>query len=226
MIWSRGEREDNWVGITSITSPRWRSISSARRGAGLFLLSPLDWALIESWKNAGVPLAAVLRGIDTAFREMARAQVEEPDGEFTYYCAQAVLHRGADHGGFGPNCRPGRGCPPFPESDLRDYLAANAELARKAGFAEIGASLENLAAETGRHYQDLETTGAAIDGPRGEADRHVEEVRRARSIVAARRERTGSFVRTAGRCRRSSFPCSSGSIYDRRLLEGIRFCRG
>ena len=25
------------------------------RGTGLFLLSPLDWALIESWKNAGVP---------------------------------------------------------------------------------------------------------------------------------------------------------------------------
>ena len=26
------------------------------RGTSLFLLSPLDWALIESWKNAGVPL--------------------------------------------------------------------------------------------------------------------------------------------------------------------------
>ena len=28
------------------------------RGTGLFLLSPLDWALIESWKNAEVPLEA------------------------------------------------------------------------------------------------------------------------------------------------------------------------
>ena len=34
------------------------------RGTGLFLLSPLDWALIESWKNSGIPLEAVLRGID------------------------------------------------------------------------------------------------------------------------------------------------------------------
>ncbi len=38
------------------------------RGTSLFLLSPLDWALIESWKNAEVPLEAVLRGIDAAFR--------------------------------------------------------------------------------------------------------------------------------------------------------------
>jgi hypothetical protein len=39
------------------------------RGTGLFLLSPLDWALIETWKDAGVPLEAVLRGIDEAFEK-------------------------------------------------------------------------------------------------------------------------------------------------------------
>ena len=39
------------------------------RGTGLFLLSPLDWALIESWKNAGIPLEAVLKGIDDAFEK-------------------------------------------------------------------------------------------------------------------------------------------------------------
>ncbi len=35
-----------------------------RRGGGL-LLSTLDWALIETWKDAGIPLEAVLRGIDS-----------------------------------------------------------------------------------------------------------------------------------------------------------------
>ena len=39
------------------------------RGTGLFLLSPLDWALIEAWKTAGIPLEAVLRGIDQAFEK-------------------------------------------------------------------------------------------------------------------------------------------------------------
>ena len=37
-----------------------------RRGS-LLMLSTLDWALIETWREAGVPLEAVLRGIDTAF---------------------------------------------------------------------------------------------------------------------------------------------------------------
>ena len=37
-----------------------------RRGSGL-LLSTIDWALIETWKDAGIPLDAVLRGIDEYF---------------------------------------------------------------------------------------------------------------------------------------------------------------
>ena len=37
-----------------------------RRGS-ILMLSTLDWALIESWREAGVPLEAVLRGIDDAF---------------------------------------------------------------------------------------------------------------------------------------------------------------
>ncbi len=37
-----------------------------RRGTAT-LLSTLDWSLIEAWREAGVPLEAVLRGIDEAF---------------------------------------------------------------------------------------------------------------------------------------------------------------
>ena len=37
-----------------------------RRGS-ILMLSTLDWALIETWREAGIPLEAVLRGIDDAF---------------------------------------------------------------------------------------------------------------------------------------------------------------
>ncbi len=37
-----------------------------RRGRHL-LLSPMDWALIESWKEMGVPLHVVLRGVEQSF---------------------------------------------------------------------------------------------------------------------------------------------------------------
>ena len=38
-----------------------------RRRGSLLLLSTLDWALIETWREAGIPLDVVLRGIDEAF---------------------------------------------------------------------------------------------------------------------------------------------------------------
>ena len=62
------------------------------RGTSLFLLSPLDWALIETWKNAGIPLEAVLRGIDAAFEKWrarpTRARIQMVNS--LAYCAQAI----------------------------------------------------------------------------------------------------------------------------------------
>ena len=63
-----------------------------RRGA-LLLLSTLDWALIETWQEAGIPLEAVLRGIDAAFdkyesRQM-RGRMRRVNG--LAWCAQAVM---------------------------------------------------------------------------------------------------------------------------------------
>jgi hypothetical protein len=37
-----------------------------RRGKHLFL-SPMDWALMETWKQQGIPLHIVLRGVEKAF---------------------------------------------------------------------------------------------------------------------------------------------------------------
>ena len=37
-----------------------------RRGRNL-LLSPLDWALIETWQERGIPLHIILRGIENVF---------------------------------------------------------------------------------------------------------------------------------------------------------------
>ena len=63
-----------------------------RRGA-LLLLSTLDWALIETWQEAGIPLDAVLRGIDAAFDKyearQKRGRMRRVNG--LAWCAQAVM---------------------------------------------------------------------------------------------------------------------------------------
>ena len=63
-----------------------------RRGS-LLLLSTLDWALIETWREAGIPLEAALRGIDTAFDKyetrQKRGRMRRING--LAWCAQAVM---------------------------------------------------------------------------------------------------------------------------------------
>jgi hypothetical protein len=63
-----------------------------RRGA-LLLLSTLDWALIETWREAGIPLEAALRGIDAAFDKydsrQKRARMRRING--LAWCTQAVM---------------------------------------------------------------------------------------------------------------------------------------
>ena len=64
-----------------------------RRRGSLLILSTLDWALIETWREAGVPLDAVLRGIDTAFDKYesrkSKGRLRRVNG--LAYCAQAVI---------------------------------------------------------------------------------------------------------------------------------------
>lgn len=66
-----------------------------RRGTGL-LLSTLDWALIETWKDAGIPLQAVLRGIDSAFERYEQRPSKTRKVNSLAYCAQEVLSAAED----------------------------------------------------------------------------------------------------------------------------------
>jgi hypothetical protein len=63
-----------------------------RRGS-LLLLSTLDWALIETWRDAGVPLEAALRGIDAAFDKYESRQYRGHKRRINglAWCAQAVM---------------------------------------------------------------------------------------------------------------------------------------
>ena len=65
-----------------------------RRGS-LLMLSTLDWALIETWREAGIPLEAVLRGIDNAFDKRDAKALRSTRGTRKVnglaWCAQSVM---------------------------------------------------------------------------------------------------------------------------------------
>lgn len=130
------------------------------RGTSLFLLSPLDWALIESWKNSGIPLEAVLRGIDLAFEKWRAKRSRIQMVNSIAYCTQAVMteaQRMADGG----EARAGKSeaAAPFPAEDLRRYVEANAAAIRataRAEFLPVADSLDQIDAELPRLSADLE----------------------------------------------------------------------
>jgi septal ring factor EnvC (AmiA/AmiB activator) len=128
------------------------------RGTSLFLLSPLDWALVEAWKNAGVPLDAVLRGIDAAFQQWRGRKKKTQMVNSLTFCAQAVLTEAQIMAGTIQRTAAREFAPPFPLDDLRVYLARNAAALREAhaDYGEVAAALERLTAEAETLYQDLE----------------------------------------------------------------------
>jgi len=67
-----------------------------RRRGGPLLVSTVDWGLIEIWKEAGIPLEAVLRGIDEAFDKYERRPSKTQKINGLAWCAQAVLAAAED----------------------------------------------------------------------------------------------------------------------------------
>jgi hypothetical protein len=121
------------------------------RGTGLFLLSPLDWALIEAWNSSGVPLEAVMRGIDAAFEKWRARKVKTQMVNSLAFCAQAVLTEAQQMAGLTAPKR--EAAAPFPLEALREYLQANAAA---VPYPEIAASLGALANDVEEHYRNLE----------------------------------------------------------------------
>jgi hypothetical protein len=129
------------------------------RGTGLFLLSPLDWALIENWKNAGVPLEAVLAGIDEAFTKWHAGKKPRRQVNSVAYCAQAVM-RAAERAPARNAAQSQPADSPFPESDVQAHLAAAVSKLRARPEPvfreELATSLDHLIANLSEELRSME----------------------------------------------------------------------
>jgi len=104
-----------------------------RRGTGL-LLSTLDWALIETWKDAGIPLEAALRGIDAAFDRYERKPSKTKKINSLAYCSQEVLAAAEDmkEAAVGTQRDQSVGVPGLGGEEISRFCLANAEKLRLA----------------------------------------------------------------------------------------------
>jgi hypothetical protein len=102
-----------------------------KRGAHL-LVSPLDWAIVETWQKAGIPLPAVLKGIDRAFENFARSRRAAGGRQLKTlaYCVDAVLDAAEEEketaAGGGPSAaRKQQAGEFFSREELRSFFSRN-----------------------------------------------------------------------------------------------------
>lgn len=141
-----------------------------KRGAHL-LVSPLDWAIMETWQKAGVPLEAVLKGIDSAFESYQRSRrgAGKPLKSLAY-CTDAVLEAAEEQLEAATGSAPKNGKvakEPFSRDELRVYVGKNAvkieaaaDTATSGGYAEFAGRLREIAQSLSGAATLLDTPGS------------------------------------------------------------------
>jgi hypothetical protein len=153
--------------FTEIEEYFWR-----KRGAHL-LVSPLDWAIVETWQKAGIPLEAVLKGIDRAFESWARSKRAAGGRQLKslVYCVDAVLDAAEEAqeaaAGTGPAVKSSRpAAEPFSRDELLRYFERNRTRLRTAAekYRVTHSALSTRFEETAKRLEEvqplIETPGA------------------------------------------------------------------
>jgi hypothetical protein len=131
-----------------------------RQRSSTLLLSTLDWALIETWKDAGIPLEAVLRGIDSTFEHYAKRPARTRKINGLAFCSQEVLAAAEDMKeatvGTGQTVVATKGTD---TAEIAAFLLKNAERLESARLPESPtASPRAVASDTARVLRELAGT--------------------------------------------------------------------
>jgi hypothetical protein len=160
-----------------------------KRGAHL-LVSPLDWAIMETWQKAGIPLDAALKGIDRAFESYQRSRrggLGKPLKSLAY-CTDAVLEAAEEQkeavAGSGSNATGAARAAPkemFSREEIKAYFARNVgrvrAMAEKLAASQAGVELSSRLREIAK---SLEGSMVLLDAP-GSVD--LEDLERRLTIL-------------------------------------------
>jgi hypothetical protein len=140
-----------------------------KRGAHL-LVSPLDWAIMETWQKAGIPLEAALAGIDRAFESYQRSRrggMGKPLKSLAY-CTDAVLDAADEQkeaaAGSGPKTARSAAKEIFSREEIKAYFERNR--AKLITVAEKRAEAQpELSSQLREIANSLESSANLVDTP-------------------------------------------------------------
>jgi hypothetical protein len=213
-----------------------------KRGANL-LVSPLDWAIMEAWQQAGVPLEAALKGIDHAFESHARSRRGSKPMKSLAYCTDAVLEAAEEAQEAAAGGHVAANAPKKPETFSRDALRAHfnknrAQLEQVAANAAL--AQPELATRLRESAQSLGQCAAILDSP---AALDLEDLERRLTVLdekihaallshapeelmlRMRREMDGQLAMYRGKMRAEQIALVERQYLQKRLLEEFRLPR-
>jgi hypothetical protein len=213
-----------------------------KRGANL-LVSPLDWAIMEAWQQAGVPLEAALKGIDRAFESHARSRRGSKPMKSLAYCTDAVLEAAeeaqeAAAGGYS-TAEASKKTETFSRDALRVHFDKNRERLVQVATDATSAQPE-LAARLRECAQSLAQCAVILDSP---AALDLEDLERRLTVLddkihaallgcakeelmlRVRREMDGQLAMYRGKMRAEQIALVERQYLQKRLLEEFRLPR-
>jgi hypothetical protein len=156
-----------------------------KRGAHL-LVSPMDWAIVETWQKAGISLPAVLKGIDRAFESYTRSRRAAGGRQLKSlaYCVDAVLDAAEEEkeaaAGSGPSAGTHKdAAESFSRADLHAFFGRNIERIA-AAIPPLRSTQPELASRVDQARQRLTEMLPLIDAP-GALD--LEDLERRLTVV-------------------------------------------
>jgi hypothetical protein len=148
--------------FTEVEEYFWR-----KRGSHL-LVSPLDWAIMEAWQKAGVPLEAVFKGIDRAFESYGRSRrgAGKPLKSLAY-CTDAVLEAAEETqeaaAGKTGHAKARKNAETFEREELKSYFSRNLGMLRRA--IDVAKEKSALVRTLQEAVSGLETCSALLESP-------------------------------------------------------------
>jgi len=130
----------------------------ARRRGSVLMVSTLDWALMETWKDAGIPLEAVLRGIDATFDRYDARPSKTRKVNSLAYCTQEILGAAEEmkDAAEGATSTPsGVKDTGFAPQQIADYLTANVSALEAAATPVSAATAAAESVPMPQHAADV-----------------------------------------------------------------------
>ena len=141
-----------------------------RRGKHLFL-SPLDWALIDGWKERGIPLHIVIRAIESVFDVFDRQPAGTRTIKSLFYCREEIESQYLEWLNSRVGSTDGGEKTEFPADAIAAHLNGAIEKLRNISYEPLAEDLARAVSRLEELRTNLTVDTESIDGTLGDIEK-------------------------------------------------------